>query len=206
MRTSIKALIKLCSIKKNSSDTETYPSSQIQYLGSVADAVQIQPYGLTSRPPDTKSMGVMFNIQAQEQNRMFIAFCSKLRKRGLKAGETVLENMLSGGYLHLKSDGTLEINIPKDLVETVKNINVTSSGNVTLSAASGTVTVTAAAVVVTSASVVTTGSVKAGTGLGCNGKTPQASVTLPTNAVNDATSYALNNAIKALLIANGMAQ
>ena len=130
MRTSIKALIKLCSIKKNSSDTETYPSSQIQYLGSVADAVQIQPYGLTSRPPDTKSMGVMFNIQAQEQNRMFIAFCSKLRKRGLKAGETVLENMLSGGYLHLKSDGTLEINIPKDLIETVKNINVTSSGNV----------------------------------------------------------------------------
>lgn len=40
---------------------------------------------------------------------------------------------------------------------------------------------------------------------GANGATPQAKVTLPTDAVDPATSYALVNAIKAALIANGQA-
>lgn len=40
---------------------------------------------------------------------------------------------------------------------------------------------------------------------GANGKSPQAAVVLPTNAVDLATSEALVNAIKALLIANGLA-
>lgn len=39
---------------------------------------------------------------------------------------------------------------------------------------------------------------------GCNGKTPQLPVTLPTNAVDLATAQALVNAIKVALIANGI--
>lgn len=41
---------------------------------------------------------------------------------------------------------------------------------------------------------------------GFNGATPQARITLPANATNDATSYALNNAIKNALIAWGICQ
>jgi hypothetical protein len=39
---------------------------------------------------------------------------------------------------------------------------------------------------------------------GCNGKTPQAAVTLPANATDLASAEALVNAIKAALIANGI--
>ncbi len=41
---------------------------------------------------------------------------------------------------------------------------------------------------------------------GANGKTPQAAVTLPANATDLATAIALANAMKATLIANGIAQ
>lgn len=41
---------------------------------------------------------------------------------------------------------------------------------------------------------------------GCNGATPQGKVTLPADATDDTTAYALANAMKALLIANGQAQ
>jgi len=40
---------------------------------------------------------------------------------------------------------------------------------------------------------------------GCNGKAPQTAVTLPANATDLTTAEALVNAIKVLLIANGMA-
>jgi hypothetical protein len=48
------------------------------------------------------------------------------------------------------------------------------------------------------------GSIEAVGGFGCNTKAAQAAYALPANATNDATSYALNNAIKAALIANGI--
>ena len=50
-----------------------------------------------------------------------------------------------------------------------------------------------------------TGSMVSSGAFGCNGAPGQTATVLPANAVDPATSYALANAIKALLIANGQA-
>jgi len=124
MKSLIRGLIKLCVPKKNSSDTDNFPTCQIMTLGAASDAIVLQPYGLTSRPPEAGCLGLVFNIQGQQQNKIFIPFAPRLRKKGLKAGEVVFENMLAHSFFKLNAAGGLEINIPGDISETFKNITI----------------------------------------------------------------------------------
>ncbi len=116
-------MIKQAKVVKNDDDSGNAPLNQMTYMDKVADVPQYMPYGLTSRPPKD-SLAAIFNLQGQEQNRLAFVFNWFKRKKKLKEGETVLENMLSGGFIYMKEDGDMEINIPKDLVENVKNITI----------------------------------------------------------------------------------
>jgi len=118
--------LKMGLVTLNTDDTENFPQAQMTYLGKTANVPLVQPYGLTSRPPEGKeTLVAIFQVQGQEQNRLGIPFTPRLRKRGLKPGEVVLENMLAKTYMYMKENGDLEIVIAKDLIETVKNITIT---------------------------------------------------------------------------------
>ena len=60
--------IKLAKVTKNSNDSERFPTFQISYLGKVADAAILLPYGLTSRPMPDDTLCLVFSIQGQEED------------------------------------------------------------------------------------------------------------------------------------------
>jgi len=112
-------------ITRNSDDTEENPVLQVVYYGKAADAVQLMPYGLTSRPIEGDTFGLIIDLNGQEENRVCLPFSTNNRKKSLKDGEVVLENPKAGSFLYLDEGGNLTINIPSDLTETVKNITIT---------------------------------------------------------------------------------
>jgi len=186
--------IKLGKVTLNTSDEESIPGLQLTYLGKVANAALLLPYGLTARPPND-TLCLVINIGGQEENRIAIPLGTAKRKKGLKDGETVIENQITGSFLYMREDGTLEINIPENLETLVKAISIKASGATVLETTKLTIT---------SPATETSGSAKIGTGFGCNGKTPQGAATLGAPATNLATVITLANNIRAALIANGI--
>lgn len=110
--------IKIAKVTLNTDDSEQFPQMQTTYMGKVCDVALIQPYGLTSRPP-SDALAVVLNQQGQEGTRMAVAFSPNLRSTGLKAGETKLENMVSGVKVYLTNDGDMIIDVPRDMTATV---------------------------------------------------------------------------------------
>lgn len=194
--------IKLGKVTLNTSDAESIPTLQLTYLGKVANAALLLPYGVTSRPPKD-TLCLVINIGGQEENRIAIPLGTAKRKKGLKDGETVLENQVTGSFLYMREDGTLEVNIPENLQTTVKAIAINAAGAVSV-VATGNATIETPKLIVTSPETETSGSAKIGTGFGCNGASPQGSAALPDPATNLATVIILANAMRAALIANGI--
>jgi len=125
--------VKLSQLKLNTDDQEQFPSAQVSYMGKVCNVTLVQPYGLIGRAPVNNSLVTLFNQQGHESARLGIASCPQLRKKGLVDGEVGLQNVLTGGFLLMDSKGTMTIVIPKDLIETVKNITITGEdANLTL--------------------------------------------------------------------------
>jgi len=194
--------IKLAKVTKNSNDSERFPTFQISYLGKVADAAILLPYGLTSRPMPDDTLCLVFSIQGQEENRIAVPLGTTNRKKGLKDGETVLENSDTGAFLYLDEDGNLRVNIPKDLIEIVQSVSITASGSLTVSA-TGAAALTASGLTITAPTVVLSGSLQVGTLFGCNGAAPQSPATI--TLANGFNNTAVINQIRAALIANGIA-
>jgi len=194
--------IKIAKVTKNTNDSERFPTFQISYLGKVADAAILLPYGLTSRPMPDDTLCLVFSIQGQEENRIAVPLGTTNRKKGLKDGETVLENSDTGAFLYLDEDGNLRVNIPKDLIEIVQSVSITASGSLTVSA-TGAAALTASGLAITAPAVTITGSLRVGTLFGCNGAAPQspAAITLADGLNNTAVI----NQIRAALIAIGIA-
>lgn len=152
------------------------------------------PYGLTARPPND-TLCLVINIGGQEENRIAIPLGTTKRKRGLKPGETVLENQITESFLYLREDGTLEVEIPENLETRVKAISVKASGETVLETTK---------LSIISSETDISGSAKIGTAFGCNGKAPQGSYPLGAVATNLATVIVLANNIRAALIADGI--
>jgi phage gp45-like len=194
--------IKLGKVTKNTNDAEKFPTFQISYLGKVSDAAILLPYGLTSRPMPDDTLCLVFSIQGQEENRIAVPLGTTNRKKGLKDGETVLENSDTGAFLYLDEDGNLRVNIPKDLIQIVESVSVTASGSIAISA-TGAAALTASGLTITAPTVVLSGSLQVGTGFGCNGKSPQTPATI--TAAGGGNNTVVINQIRAALIANGIA-
>ena len=125
-------LIKLAKLTLNTADDEQFPVMQITYLNKVADSTILLPYGMSAKGIPNDTLCLVLSIQGMEENRISIPLATTNRKKGLKDGEVVIENEATGGYLYQKEDGDLEINIPKDLLENVKNITINCDGDYSL--------------------------------------------------------------------------
>ena len=119
-------------------DNDPYPRGQCGYSGKVANYVRILPYGLSSLEP-TGYFILLFNSQGQEAVKFGIPSAMKNRLKNLSQGEVAIYNSVTGHYVYIKSDGTVEINtdtlIDGDLhvtgnVQIDGNLNV--DGNTTI--------------------------------------------------------------------------
>jgi len=129
-------------------DTKQFPFMQAQFMTKVNDIWFMTPYGLYSSPPKN-SIGIVFNIQAQEQNRVGIFNDYERRPKDLKEGEVALFNTLTKTRITLKANGDLDIfvnnnsviNITGDDTITIGgNRNVTITGNETVTVNGGLLT------------------------------------------------------------------
>lgn len=103
-------LIKRAVTTNTMKDDGEFPIQQVQYMGRVGNVEIITPYGLHSSPPKD-ALGVMWNIQAQEENRAGIFNTPQRRTiKNLKEGEVCLFNVETGNYLFMKQDGTVIMN------------------------------------------------------------------------------------------------
>lgn len=111
--------IKISQLTLNTDDSEQFPMAQVTYLGKVCNVVMVNPYGLIGRAPAKDSLAVLFNQQGHESARLGIMTCPQKRKKGLKDGESGIENVLTGNYVFLKENGDTEIFTKKDLIAAI---------------------------------------------------------------------------------------
>jgi len=125
----------------------------VSYQGRPDAPVEnINPYGLYSNPPPG-SLGVIFNIGGNEQNRVgiFSKIEKQFRPQGDADGVVWLYNPLTGASVSLREDGTVHIVSPENFIATLEKdgilnvtgnltatvtgtANITSTGNATIQA------------------------------------------------------------------------
>jgi len=126
------SMIKIAISTKAMEDTKQFPFLQARFMTKVNDIWFVTPYGYYSSPP-VGSMGIVFNIQAQEQNRAGIFNDYDRRNKNLVEGEVELFNTLTKTRITLKANGDLDIFVNNDR-------SVTIDGNETVTVNGGLVT------------------------------------------------------------------
>lgn len=89
-------------------DENDFPHVQTRFLGKKNEVWNLTPYGLFSSPP-LRSIGLVFNIQSQEQNRAAILNDFKNRFKNLKQGEVTIGNTLTRSRIEFRENGEVFI-------------------------------------------------------------------------------------------------
>ncbi len=132
----IRNIFKLCRVSKANPDTGNFPIGQIQYWGKTGNAHELYPYGLAAVAPED-SLGYVFIIQGQEENRAYIPFSnSNERLKNLKPGEVALFNALTQTSVILKQNGDI-------VIDCKGNSHFTTEGNQNLNPKGGTININA---------------------------------------------------------------
>ena len=113
-------------------DSDYYPLGQCSYNKKTAYFTRLLPYGISSLEPEG-SFVLIINSQGHESVKYGIPSAMMDRFKGLKEGEVALYNSITGVYVFLKEDGTVEINtnttIDGDL-DITGNLNVSGDVNI----------------------------------------------------------------------------
>ncbi len=149
----IRSLIRWATIAKAGDDDPTkFHIQQVEYMGKVADALVVFPYGLHGNVPPG-AFGIMFSIQASPENRAVIAWTPKDRPQ-LKEGEVSFYHPPTDAFLTWKENGDLDIETGSggtgDINIKSGNINI-SSGDINIT--SGDITVSGGDVDITATDV-----------------------------------------------------
>jgi phage gp45-like len=124
----LRSLIKRCYVTSVSDDSANYPTAKVSYLEKETTVEHLTPYGIYSNPPEN-SIGVVFLIAADEDNRFAIVNRPDIRFKNLKKGEVAVGNPLTLSHIKFDENGDITI-IGKN------NLNVTIEGNVNVIAPS----------------------------------------------------------------------
>lgn len=135
----LKDLIKRSRITKAGADDGDFNIQQVSYLGKTADCEVIFPYGMSANLPENAVL-VMFNVNANEQNRAGIGGLASERKKNLESGEVAFFHPLTKSFIYFKNNGDIDIDTEQandgaaNINVTCKTLNVTSSENINLTA------------------------------------------------------------------------
>lgn len=127
MLSTVKNILRWCKTTKKDDGAAAYPIQQVGYLGKVADALIVLPYGFACNVPND-TLALMMAVQASEGNRAVIPLSGPDRPQ-LKQGEVAIFNQ-AGTYVKLLQDGSIEISANS---VTVKG-NLTVEGDTALGA------------------------------------------------------------------------
>lgn len=94
-------------IKPGVDDPSKFHVQQIGYMGKVADAFMIFPYGLHGNVPEN-ALGIMFSIQGNPNNRGVIAWVPKGRPQ-LASGEVAFYHPPTDAFMIWRENGDLDI-------------------------------------------------------------------------------------------------
>jgi len=110
-------------------DDLPFPSGTVSSNGKSAKFIRLSVYGICSNPPKNSHV-FLFNSQGKESHKFGLINDFVNRKKGLKEGEAALFNSLTGAYVLMKEDGTIEIESPSDINVTAPNMNLSGNLNV----------------------------------------------------------------------------
>jgi hypothetical protein len=123
-----KNLIKAGTVVKVDDDQSAFPFSQVKYDKKVIQFYELTPYSIYSKcPTGPESWATHFPYNGIEENRAGIANVFSTRYKGLKEGEAIHGNTLTGTHQYYKQNGDLDIEVKGN-----QNINVTGNGTVTV--------------------------------------------------------------------------
>jgi phage gp45-like len=123
----IKSLIRWAVVTSLSDDDKDFPIHQVGYLGKAADAVAWYPFGFHANASED-SLALMFAVESNAENRVILPGSPKERLGGkmptpLAEGEVIMYHPETKSYVHMKADGSIDVNV-------CKNLNLTVTGNV----------------------------------------------------------------------------
>lgn len=143
----LKNLIKFGVVTGGADNASQFPVQQMVYKGKVVNALQIFPYGLYANNASDDSLGVIFSIDDNENNRAALCFTPKRRPTDLEQNEVAFYHPFTNSFIKFRNNGNLEIdtgegNIVIDSTNITVNCNTaTVAGDVVIN---GDLTVTGA--------------------------------------------------------------
>lgn len=137
----IKNLIKNGRQKKAPDDSGKFQKAQVSFLGQIKNARQITPYGLYSSSV-VNSNWILFSSRGNVDDIQGIANDYENRPKNLKEGEVVLQNLKTGAFIKLDSDGNINATTSGNIVATATNAAITATNDIVLNAANN-ITMTA---------------------------------------------------------------
>lgn len=116
----LKSLARWALVSRRGDDSGRYPVQQVTYLGKVGDALMWLPYGLHANVPEG-DLVLLFSLQGKGEARVGIPGSPKARPP-LAPGEVALHHPVTGTKIHLKADGSVEI-------DAIGNVTVNAAGD-----------------------------------------------------------------------------
>lgn len=128
----VKGLIRLARISAASADDRDFPDHQIGFLGKEGNAIAWYPFGFHANP-DKGALAMLFAIGGNPEARHVLPGSPKERIKPLAAGEVVYYHPATGSKVHMRADGSIDIDAQLDLNVTVAGdavINVTGDADI----------------------------------------------------------------------------
>jgi len=123
--------VKLAQILSSDDSNSGAPLLMLQTHGGESLGVMVQPYGVTSLPPNN-TFAVVLPINGEESNKMAIAVDLAGRQKDLHAGDVVVENTVTGAFIYLDFNGDITIAAPgRNVNIAAATVNITANVNIT---------------------------------------------------------------------------
>lgn len=159
----LKSLIKMASMV-SSDDTGKLRFGQFFYQGQTSKGQIFTPYGFYHNPPDD-SLAIIFAQNGQDSNRIAMVSDPNKRKKNLAKGEAGIENAVTGSFVLMKEDGSIEIDSPDDVtITSAKSVTITAdnvsfnlTGTSTFTIGGTSITIDANGITVTGGDIVADG-------------------------------------------------
>jgi len=102
-------LVKLGFISTSVDDSGSRQILNVSYFGKQIKALNIQPYGHYSNPPDIDSLVVLLGVAGTDSNPVGFVTNPSTRFKNLEKGEVKNGNVLTGSFIFFDKDGNVTV-------------------------------------------------------------------------------------------------
>jgi len=133
----IKSLVRWVVITSVTKDDKDFPLHKVTYIAKAGDALAWYPYGFHANPGPA-ALALMLAVNSDAENRVMFPGSPKERisddlPTPLAEGEILIYNPITKSYVHLKEDGSIDIDSKLDINITAANdLTATVAGDTTI--------------------------------------------------------------------------